>query len=70
MKFLPSGSLQQKDTSKSTSMVHPKASWAQLVSKMLYETTKDIFSVTPCFPQSVKITILTKNYGKLKDVNV
>jgi hypothetical protein len=27
-------------------------------------------SVTPCFPQSVKITILAKNYGKLKDVNV
>jgi hypothetical protein len=26
--------------------------------------------VTPCFPQSVKITILAKNYGKLKDVNV
>jgi hypothetical protein len=28
------------------------------------------FTVTPCFPQSVKITILAKNYGKLKDVNV
>jgi hypothetical protein len=27
-------------------------------------------SVTPCFPQSVKITILAKNYAKLKDVNV
>jgi GTP cyclohydrolase I len=26
--------------------------------------------VTPCSPQSVKITILAKNYGKLKDVNV
>jgi hypothetical protein len=26
--------------------------------------------VTPCFPQSVKITILAKNYGKLKDVNI
>jgi hypothetical protein len=25
--------------------------------------------VTPCFPQSVKITILAKNYGRLKDVN-
>jgi hypothetical protein len=26
--------------------------------------------VTPCFPQPVKITILAKNYGKLKDVNL
>jgi hypothetical protein len=26
--------------------------------------------VTPCFPESVKVTILAKNYGKLKDVNV
>jgi hypothetical protein len=28
------------------------------------------YAVTPYFPQSVKITILGKNYGKLKDVNV
>jgi hypothetical protein len=27
-------------------------------------------NVTPCFPQSIKITILAKNYGKFKDVNV
>jgi hypothetical protein len=26
--------------------------------------------VTPCFPQFVKITILAKNCGKLKNVNV
>ena len=26
--------------------------------------------VTPCFPQFVKITILTKNYGELRNVNV
>jgi hypothetical protein len=26
--------------------------------------------VTPSFPQSIKITILAKNYGKIKDVNV
>jgi hypothetical protein len=31
---------------------------------------EDPLIVTPCFPQSVKIIILAKNYGKLKDVNV
>jgi hypothetical protein len=35
------------------------------------EVSKDVtLDVTPCFPQSVKITILAKNYGKLQDVNV
>jgi hypothetical protein len=34
-------------------------------------STKGVrIDVTPCFPQSVKITILAKNYGRLKDVNV
>ena len=32
-----------------------------------FQQTRD---VTPYFPQSAKITILAKNYGKLKDVNV
>jgi hypothetical protein len=27
-------------------------------------------SITPCFPQSVKITILAKYCGKLRNVNV
>jgi hypothetical protein len=26
--------------------------------------------VTPCFPQSVNITIFARNYGKLEGVNV
>jgi hypothetical protein len=36
----------------------------------IFPTTTPLGLVTSYFPQSVKITILAKNYGKLKDVNV
>jgi chorismate mutase len=41
--------------------------------KQMFEEARREFRgdhVTPCFPQSVKRTILAKNYGRLKDVNV
>jgi hypothetical protein len=38
---------------------------------LLVQTVFFVFgTITPCFPHSVKIIVLAKNCGKLKDVNV
>jgi hypothetical protein len=41
-----------------------------LLKKYVHDANHIIDCVTPCFPQSVKITILAKYCGKLRNVNV
>jgi hypothetical protein len=55
---------------------NPKLFWKELQMRKK-QTENNItayqwfeYAVTPCFPQFVKITILAKNCGKLKNVNV